>query len=41
MPRRLLRDGKVVVDESPERLLARKPGARMDEIFRSLTQSDA
>jgi len=33
--------GKVVVDESPERLLARKPGARMDEIFRSLTQSDA
>src|ERR1700689_4913957 len=32
--------GRVVVDESPERLLARKPGARMDEIFRSLTQSD-
>jgi ABC-2 type transport system ATP-binding protein len=32
--------GKLVADESPEKLLARKPGARMDEIFRSLTQSD-
>jgi ABC-2 type transport system ATP-binding protein len=33
--------GRVVVDETPAQLLARKPGARMDEIFRSLTQSDA
>jgi ABC-2 type transport system ATP-binding protein len=32
--------GKLVADESPARLLARQPGARMDEIFRSLTQSD-
>ncbi|HEY1848328.1 MAG TPA: ATP-binding cassette domain-containing protein [Opitutaceae bacterium] len=33
--------GRVVADESPGQLLARKPGARMDEIFRSLTHSDA
>jgi ABC-2 type transport system ATP-binding protein len=33
--------GKVVADETPRELLARKPGTRMDEIFRSLTQSDA
>ena len=33
--------GRVVADESPAQLLARKPGARMDEIFRSLTHSDA
>ena len=33
--------GKVVADESPAQLLARQPGARMDEIFRSLTHSDA
>jgi ABC-2 type transport system ATP-binding protein len=33
--------GRVVVDETPAQLLARRPGARMDEIFRSLTQSDA
>jgi ABC-2 type transport system ATP-binding protein len=32
--------GKLVADESPAKLLARKPGARMDEIFRSLTHSD-
>jgi len=32
--------GKLVADESPAKLLARQPGARMDEIFRSLTQSD-
>ena len=36
----IISQGRVVADESPERLLARKPGARMDEIFRSLTQSD-
>jgi ABC-2 type transport system ATP-binding protein len=33
--------GKVVADETPRELLARKAGARMDEIFRSLTHSDA
>jgi ABC-2 type transport system ATP-binding protein len=33
--------GKLVADESPAKLLARQPGARMDEIFRSLTDSDA
>jgi ABC-2 type transport system ATP-binding protein len=33
--------GRVVADESPAQLLARKPGSRMDEIFRSLTDSDA
>jgi ABC-2 type transport system ATP-binding protein len=32
--------GKLVADESPAKLLARKPGARMDEIFRSLTHTD-
>ena len=33
--------GKLVADESPEKFRARKPGARMDEIFRNLTESDA
>lgn len=32
--------GKVVVDETPESLRARRPGARLDEIFRSLTEGD-
>ena len=32
--------GRIVVDEPPAQLLARKPGARMDEIFRSLTDRD-
>ncbi len=32
--------GKVVVDETPAQLQARQPGARLDEIFRSLTASD-
>src|SRR5205085_3043156 len=32
--------GKVVADETPAALRARKPGARLDEIFRSLTASD-
>jgi ABC-2 type transport system ATP-binding protein len=32
--------GKVVADETPKQLQARKPGARLDEIFRSLTASD-
>ena len=31
---------RVVVDETPAQLQARQPGARLDEIFRSLTQSD-
>src|SRR3954471_21045943 len=31
--------GQVVVDETPAQLQARKPGARLDEIFRSLTAS--
>jgi len=32
--------GKLVADETPAQLLASKPGARMDEIFRSLTHTD-
>jgi len=32
--------GKIVVDETPAQLQARQPGARLDEIFRNLTQSD-
>ena len=32
--------GQVVADETPEQLKARRPGARLDEIFRSLTASD-
>jgi ABC-2 type transport system ATP-binding protein len=31
--------GRVVVDETPARLQARQPGARLDEIFRTLTES--
>jgi ABC-2 type transport system ATP-binding protein len=37
----IISQGKLVADESPAMLLARKPGARMDEIFRSLTSSDS
>lgn len=37
----LISQGKVVVDETPEVFRARKPGARLDEIFRSLTRGDA
>jgi len=33
--------GRVVADETPAALRARQPGARLDEIFRNLTQSDA
>jgi ABC-2 type transport system ATP-binding protein len=33
--------GRLVADESPAKFLARQPGARMDEIFRNLTSSDA
>jgi ABC-2 type transport system ATP-binding protein len=32
--------GRVVADETPAQLQARKPGARLDEIFRDLTQGD-
>jgi ABC-2 type transport system ATP-binding protein len=32
--------GRGVADETPEALQARQPGARLDEIFRALTQSD-
>lgn len=32
--------GKIVADETPAAFQARKPGARLDEIFRELTQSD-
>jgi ABC-2 type transport system ATP-binding protein len=32
--------GKVVADETPAQLRARQPGARLDEIFRTLTQGD-
>lgn len=37
----LLSQGRVVVDETPEKFRARKPGARLDEIFRDLTRGDA
>jgi ABC-2 type transport system ATP-binding protein len=33
--------GRIVADETPAAFQARKPGARLDEIFRTLTQSDA
>ena len=36
----IVSQGKVVVDETPAQLRARKPGARLDEIFRTLTASD-
>jgi gliding motility-associated transport system ATP-binding protein len=32
--------GRLVVDETPAQFQARRPGARLDEIFRSLTESD-
>jgi ABC-2 type transport system ATP-binding protein len=32
--------GKVVADETPAQLRARKPGARLDDIFRTLTHGD-
>ena len=37
----ILSKGKIVADESPADLRARKPGARLDEIFRDLTDSDS
>lgn len=36
----IISQGKVVADETPATLRARKPGARLDEIFRTLTSSD-
>jgi ABC-2 type transport system ATP-binding protein len=36
----IISQGKVVVDETPAAFQARQPGARLDEIFRTLTQSD-
>jgi ABC-2 type transport system ATP-binding protein len=36
----IISTGKIVVDETPAQLQARQPGARLDEIFRTLTQSD-
>ena len=36
----LLSAGRIVVDETPESFQSRQPGARLDTIFRSLTQSD-
>lgn len=37
----IISEGKVKVDESPAQFQARRPGARLDAIFRSLTSSDA
>jgi ABC-2 type transport system ATP-binding protein len=36
----IISQGKVVADETPAQLQGRQPGARLDEIFRTLTQSD-
>ena len=36
----VISQGKVVADETPSQLHARKPGARLDEIFRDLTRGD-
>ena len=36
----IISQGRVVADETPAQLRARKPGARLDEIFRDLTRGD-
>ena len=36
----IISQGRVVADETPTQLRARKPGARLDEIFRDLTRGD-
>jgi ABC-2 type transport system ATP-binding protein len=36
----IISQGRVVVDETPAQLQARKPGARLDHIFRDLTRGD-
>jgi ABC-2 type transport system ATP-binding protein len=37
----IISEGRIVADETPAALMARQPGARMDEIFRSLTRSSS
>ncbi|ACB77456.1 ABC transporter ATP-binding protein [Opitutus terrae] len=37
----IISEGRIVVDETPAQLRARQPGARLDEIFRTLTSVDA
>ncbi len=36
----IISQGRIVADETPAALRARQPGARLDEIFRTLTSSD-
>jgi ABC-2 type transport system ATP-binding protein len=36
----IISQGRVVADETPAQLRARKPGARLDEIFHELTRGD-
>ncbi len=36
----IISQGRIVADETPAQLRARQPGARLDEIFRTLTNSD-
>lgn len=36
----IISQGKVLVDETPEQFRARKPGARLDEIFHDLTTNN-
>ena len=36
----IISQGKVVIDDTPAALHARQPGARLDEIFRTLTRGD-
>jgi ABC-2 type transport system ATP-binding protein len=36
----IISQGKVVVDETPAQFRSRQPGARMDDIFRTLTKGD-
>jgi ABC-2 type transport system ATP-binding protein len=33
----IIANGRIVADETPAALRARQPGARLDEIFRTLT----
>jgi ABC-2 type transport system ATP-binding protein len=35
----VIAQGRIVADETPAALRARKPGARLDEVFRELTES--
>ena len=36
----VISSGRIVADETPAQLRSRKPGARLDEVFRELTSSD-